>query len=130
MFADEHLCRYEGRLYPDKEQGHLSRLHGLQNDLLVDPFWSDVVRRAVVVFAGVCESVQVLNPTRCALLSSDTWATVSRWLFSAEHVCALCSHAPRCHRSYRADLLASSPLREILRLAAHPFAHPNGIPVR
>ena len=51
----------------------------------------------------------VVNPTRAALLCADSWATVSR--------------------SYRADLLAGSPLRAILELAPHPFAHPNGIPV-
>jgi starch synthase len=32
-------------------------------------------------------------------------------------------------RSYRADLLAGSPLKSLLRLSPHPFAHPNGIPV-
>jgi glycosyltransferase involved in cell wall biosynthesis len=51
----------------------------------------------------------VVNPTRCALLASDTWSTVSR--------------------SYREDLLHSSPLRHILSLAPHPFAHPNGIDI-
>jgi starch synthase len=84
---------YEGRLWPDKAQGNLSHLHGLPPHVLVDPYWNDIV----------------INPTRAALLCSDTWATVSR--------------------SYRDDLLSSSPLRALLRLSPHPFAHPNGIPV-
>ena len=93
-----HICHnldadYEGRMWPSKAQGTLDALHELDTHLLVDPFWADVV----------------LNPTRAALLCSDTWATVSR--------------------SYRADLLAGSPLKSLLRLSPHPFAHPNGIPV-
>jgi len=32
-------------------------------------------------------------------------------------------------RSYRGDLLNSSAVRHLLRLAPQPFAHPNGIPV-
>ena len=61
--------------------------------MLVDPHWADIV----------------INPTRAALMCSDTWATVS------------------C--SYRSDLLNNSPLQALLRAAAEPFAHPNGIPV-
>ncbi len=85
---------YEGRLWPDRAQGSLQHLHGLPAHLLVDHNWHD----------------HVLNPTRAALLCSDSWSTVSR--------------------SYRADLLGSSPLRGLLRLAPQPFAHPNGIPVK
>jgi glycogen synthase len=85
---------YEGRLWPDPSQGTLQYLHELPPHLLVDPHWDKIV----------------VNPTRAALLSSDTWATVSR--------------------SYRQDLLNSSPLRSLLRLSAQPFAHPNGIPVK
>lgn len=84
---------YEGRLYPKPEDGYLESLHELPPHLLVDPHWADIV----------------INPTRCALLCSDTWATVSR--------------------SYKEDLLNGSPLRPLLRLAPMPFAHPNGIPV-
>eukprot|EP01138_Halocafeteria_seosinensis_P003736 gb/GECG01003819.1/.p1 GENE.gb/GECG01003819.1/~~gb/GECG01003819.1/.p1 ORF type:complete len:2286 (+),score=259.53 gb/GECG01003819.1/:1-6858(+) len=84
---------YEGRLYPKPQDGRLEPLHGLPAHLLVDPHWADIV----------------INPTRCALLCSDTWATVSR--------------------SYKEDLLNGSPLRPLLRLAPMPFAHPNGIPV-
>ena len=94
-----HICHnldpdYEGRVWPDKNQGSLQGLHDLDPHLLVDPSWDKTV----------------INPTRAALLCSDSWATVSR--------------------SYRADLLSSSPLRAILELAPHPFAHPNGIPAK
>lgn len=94
-----HICHnldpdYEGRVWPDKNQGSLQALHELDPHLLVDPSWDKTV----------------INPTRASLLCSDSWATVSR--------------------SYRADLLASSPLRAILELAPHPFAHPNGIPAK
>ncbi len=85
---------YEGRLWPNPGQGALNHVHGLPSHLLVDPHWADTV----------------INPTRAALMCSDTWATVSR--------------------SYRQDLLNSSPLRGLLRLTPHPFAHPNGIPVK
>lgn len=85
---------YEGRLWPDRSQGKLEHLHELDSHLLVDPYWQDIV----------------INPTRAALLCSDSWATVSR--------------------SYRGELLSGSPLRPLLRLAPHPFAHPNGIPVK
>lgn len=84
---------YEGRLWPNPSQGNLGHVHELDSHLLIDPYWEKIV----------------INPTRAAILCSDTWATVSR--------------------SYRADLLASSPLKSLLRLAPHPFAHPNGIPV-
>jgi glycogen synthase len=53
---------YEGRLWPDRGQGTLAHLHELDTHLLVDPYWADVV----------------INPTRAALLCSDSWATVSR----------------------------------------------------
>ena len=84
---------YEGRLYPAVEEKTLDWLHNLPTQLLVDPFWG---------------GSPVLNPTRAALLCSNSWATVSK--------------------SYRADLLASSPLAPLLKLAPQPFAHPNGIP--
>jgi glycogen synthase len=92
-----HICHnldpsYEGRMYPGPK-GTLEHIHGLPVDRLVDPTWTGTV----------------INPTRCALLASDTWATVSR--------------------SYRQDLLSSSPLNHILCSSPHPFAHPNGIDI-
>ena len=83
---------YEGRIFPQKNED-LAKVHMLPSDLLVDPHWQ-----------RYC-----LNPSRCAILSSDNWGTVSV--------------------SYRKELLEGSPLAPILRLHSHPFAHPNGIPV-
>jgi starch synthase len=93
-----HICHnldpsYEGRLYPAPQDGDLHWLHELPNHLLMDDTWSDIV----------------VNPSRCAVMASDSWGTVSR--------------------SYRADLLSGSPLRHLLRAAAHPFGFPNGIPI-
>lgn len=68
-------------------------MHGLPRELLVDPYWG---------------GSPVINPTRAALLASNSWATVSR--------------------SYRQDLLNGSPMSPLLRMAPQPFAHPNGIP--
>jgi glycogen synthase len=84
---------YEGRLYPDNSEGFYQNLHGLPRHLLVDPYWAR----------------QMVNPSRCALMMSDHWATVSP--------------------SYRNELLASSPLKELLKQKDKPFAFPNGIPV-
>jgi glycogen synthase len=49
-----------------------------------------------------------MNPSRCAILSSDQWATVSP--------------------SYKQELLDTSPLTSILKNHPQPFAFPNGIP--
>jgi starch synthase len=51
----------------------------------------------------------MINPSRIAIICSDQWSTVSK--------------------SYRDDLLNSSPLAPLLRLKQQPFAHPNGIPI-
>jgi|TARA_B110000285_G_scaffold235295_1_gene316145 hypothetical protein len=51
----------------------------------------------------------MINPSRCAIMLSDQWATVSK--------------------SYREDLLNSSPLAGLLRQKPDPFAFPNGIPI-
>lgn len=85
---------YEGRLYlpPDGEWWY--RVHGLSVDLLVDPYWG----------------VKVFNPSRCALLASDQWATVSR--------------------SYKEELLATSALSPLLARQPKPFAFQNGIPIQ
>lgn len=83
---------YEGRMFPQKYED-VGKVHMLPSDLLVDPHWE-----------RYC-----VNPSRCAILCSDNWGTVSV--------------------SYRKELMAESALAPILRLHAHPFAHPNGIPV-
>jgi glycogen synthase len=53
---------------------------------------------------------EIVNPSRSAIVMSDQWATVSP--------------------SYRNELLATSPLKEILKNKAQPFAYPNGIPIK
>jgi starch synthase len=84
---------YEGRQYPGPRDGTFDHLHHLPRHLLVDPYWHRIVA----------------NPSRCALLCSDQWATVSG--------------------SYRNELLSTSPLKELLKQKQRPFAFPNGIPV-
>ncbi|CBZ50111.1 granule-bound starch synthase WX-TsB protein,related [Neospora caninum Liverpool] len=75
-------------------------LHGLPTDLLVDPHWHNFV----------------INPSRCVLLQCDGWGTVSP--------------------SYRDELINeggkgnASPLAPLLRRHHHPFATPNGIPIK
>lgn len=93
-----HICHnlqesYEGRIYPEPRDGGLEYIHGLPRDTLIDPNWSKVM----------------INPSRCAIMMSDNWSTVSM--------------------SYRDDLLNSSPLAPLLRCKDKPFAHPNGIPI-
>jgi hypothetical protein len=51
----------------------------------------------------------IINPSRCALMLSDQWGTVSP--------------------SYKEDLLRESSLNYLLKAKSHPFAFPNGIPV-
>jgi len=85
---------YEGRLYPAHGDGDLYHIHGINTELLVDPYWA----------------VRVFNPSRCAILSSDQWATVSK--------------------SYKEELLATSPLSPILARHPKPFAFQNGIPIQ
>lgn len=51
----------------------------------------------------------MINPSRCAVLMSDNWSTVSN--------------------SYKQDLLNTSALAPLLRMKSQPFAHPNGIPI-
>eukprot|EP01099_Mayorella_cantabrigiensis_P002095 TRINITY_DN1920_c0_g2_i2.p1 TRINITY_DN1920_c0_g2~~TRINITY_DN1920_c0_g2_i2.p1 ORF type:complete len:779 (-),score=196.83 TRINITY_DN1920_c0_g2_i2:145-2481(-) len=82
---------YQGWIYPERPDLTYNEIHHLDNDLLFDPLWSS----------------RILNPSRCALLASDTWATVSK--------------------SYRDDLLASSSQSPLLRKHSHPFATSNGI---
>ena len=91
-----HICHnleptYEGRLYPSPQEGTLDNIHQLPTHWLVDPYWKQ----------------KVINPSRCALMISDQWGTVSN--------------------SYKQDLLNGSPLAPILRAKPQPFGFPNGI---
>ena len=51
-----------------------------------------------------------INPSRCALMNCDQWGTVSR--------------------SYRSELLNTSPLKHQLKGFVKPFGFPNGVPVQ
>jgi hypothetical protein len=81
---------YQGLIYPDKGD-IMNWIHHLSNDLLVDPLWDR----------------PIINPSRCALLTADQWATVSP--------------------SYKNDLLQTSPLAPLLARFPRPFAVSNGI---
>lgn len=82
---------YEGRVYPSPHEGALENIHRLPVHLLVNPWWSSTV----------------INPSRCAILKSNSWGTVSP--------------------SYLKELLSGHPLNDILKIAKTPFAYPNGI---
>eukprot|EP00172_Hildenbrandia_rubra_P002813 Plantae.Rhodophyta-Hildenbrandia_rubra.ctg3962.p1 GENE.Plantae.Rhodophyta-Hildenbrandia_rubra.ctg3962~~Plantae.Rhodophyta-Hildenbrandia_rubra.ctg3962.p1 ORF type:complete len:841 (-),score=109.39 Plantae.Rhodophyta-Hildenbrandia_rubra.ctg3962:9-2531(-) len=84
---------YEGRVYPHIEGDDLSYIHRLPRHLLVDPFFSRVI----------------INPSRSALICSNSWGTVSQ--------------------SYLKDLKANHPLSAQLGIAKAPFAFPNGIAI-
>jgi len=93
-----HICHnlqesYEGRIYPEPRDGGLEYVHGLPRDILIDPAWAKTM----------------INPSRCAIMMSDNWSTVSN--------------------SYKEDLLNTSPLAPLLSAKENPFAHPNGIPI-
>ena len=70
---------YEGRLFPSPNEGTLDFIYKLPSHLLVDPFWHK----------------KVINPSRCAILSSDQWGTVSP--------------------SYKRELLENSSLKSLLK---------------
>ena len=85
---------YEGRVWPEPPMriDQYNEIHGLPQTLLVDQFWSE----------------KVMNPSRCALLKSDQWATVSV--------------------SYREEILKESSLRSLLKSKFDkPFAYSNGL---
>ena len=81
---------YEGRLYTSPTEGDLKHIHGLDSNLLLG-------------------GNRMLNPSKCAILASDQWATVSK--------------------SYKEELLATSSLSSLLRNHPKPFAFQNGIPI-
>jgi starch synthase len=87
---------YEGKIYLEGYDD-LSYIHNLPRELIIDP-----------TVSSLC-----VNASRCALLTSTNWGTVSL--------------------SYRQDLLTGginpSPLRPLLCRFPHPFAHSNGIRV-
>ena len=81
---------YEGRIYP-QEDTTLSSVHHLPIQLVQDPYWN----------------VPILNPSRCVLLSTDNWGTVSN--------------------VYQEDIQNNSALAPLLRRFPQPFSSPNGV---
>ena len=91
-----HICHnleptYEGRLYPSPQEGNLDGIYQFDPNWLIDFSWKQ----------------RVINPSRCAIMMSDQWATVSN--------------------SYKEDLRNSSPLNHFLNQKPRPFSYPNGI---
>ena len=89
-----HICHnledsYEGRLYFNGNENYRN-IFQFNPSWLIDP-----------------KSRTVINPSRCAILKSDQWATVSR--------------------SYKKQLMATSSLAELLNKKQNPFAFPNGV---
>ena len=91
-----HICHnleptYEGRLYPSPQEGTLENIYQFDPNWIIDFTWKQ----------------KVINPSRCAIMMSDQWATVSN--------------------SYKQDLKNSSPLNYFLNQKPCPFSYPNGI---
>ncbi|KAH0802336.1 alpha amylase domain-containing protein [Histomonas meleagridis] len=83
---------YAGKLWPnDGNTGALYYIHQLPDEVIVDPFDHS------------------FDPSLCALVKCDQWATVSK--------------------RYRDELLESSPYNYFLRMFPKPFAYSNGIRV-
>lgn len=90
-----HICHnlqetYEGRVHPHNHEGDLNRIHELPREWFSD-------------------HSNMINPSKCALITTDQWSTVSV--------------------SYRDELIQTSPLIKLARSKTQPFAHPNGIPI-
>lgn len=82
---------YEGRVYLDYFETFYPEVHGLPFELLINDKWNQ----------------KIINPSRCALLCTDQWGTVSK--------------------SYKSEISASSSLAELLEKFPEPFAYSNGI---
>ena len=91
-----HICHnldpcYEGRIYLSSKQGTYENIYQFNRDWIIDFSWDKIV----------------INPSRCAIMKSDQWATVSH--------------------SYKNDLKNTSPLKDLLNEKKCPFSCPNGI---
>ena len=89
-----HLCHnlepeFEGRLSFTGD--NYQNVYQFNPDWLIDPYGSP----------------KCFNPSRCAILKSDQWGTVSK--------------------TYKRHLQLNSPLAELLNQKPCPFAYPNGI---
>ena len=92
-----HICHnlqeyYEGRIYLG-DQGNYENIYKFNPDWLIDPSWSE----------------KIINPSRCAIMISDQWCTVSNY--------------------YKEDLKNSSALKDVLNQKPCPFGYPNGIKI-
>lgn len=81
----------EGRLFTAPLDNYFYEIHELPREILINPHW---VR-------------EIVNPSRCAIMMSDQWATVSP--------------------SYKEEIKNSSPLSDLLNSKPQPFAYSNGI---
>lgn len=91
-----HICHnleisYEGRVFPSEGEGTLEGIYKLNPEWLIDPTWKQ----------------RVINPSRCALMMSDQWGTVSS--------------------TYKEDIKKNSPLSFFLNKKTEAFSHSNGI---
>ena len=89
-----HLCHnlepeFEGRL--SYNGNNYENIYQFNPEWLIDPY----------------ANPKCFNPSRCAILKSDQWATVSK--------------------SYKRHLQLDSPLAELLNQKPCPFAYPNGV---
>lgn len=82
---------YEGRCYPSPKEGGLEYVHRLGRHLVVNDSWEQ----------------KVCNPSRTALMTTDSWGTVSP--------------------SYLKELVSGHALADLLQMAKSPFGYPNGI---
>ena len=93
-----HICHnlevyYEGRIYLTNGEDNFQNIYKFDADWLIDPHWGE----------------KIINPSRCAVMISDQWCTVSN--------------------PYKEDLKNNSPLKDILNQKSNPFAFPNGIKI-
>ena len=90
-----HLCHnlepmFEGKLNYS-ENNDYQNIYKFNKDWLIEPYSQN----------------KMINPSRCAILKSDQWATVSK--------------------TYKRHLQLNSPLADILNQKPCPFSYPNGI---
>ena len=83
---------YEGRIYLSQNE-NFENIYKFNSNWLIDPNWEE----------------KIINPSRCAIMISDQWCTVSN--------------------SYKNDLKNSSALKDLLNEKKEPFAFPNGIKI-
>ena len=83
---------YEGRIY-HSENENFENIYKFNSEWLINPSWEE----------------KIINPSRCAIMISDQWCTVSN--------------------SYKNDLKNSSDLKDLLNEKKNPFAFPNGIKI-